>query len=274
MAIIKLSKERSLQGKNINVVKRSGGNGSKEHWHEYYEMILYRRCDGVCSINGRDFKIDRDCIFLMTPSDFQKTEIIPSETSSSILVQFTEQIVDIEIMKTLSSAPIVYYEPCALITEMVDDLSEVFASEGKMNAEYVSHILNCILIKVIELGQPIIEEKTKASAIIREAVLMMLENLHTRITLESLSEHFGLSSTYFSHLFHKATGIPFKRYLTALRIEYAKRLLEQGQTSVIDIGYECGYQTPSQFVRAFRSIMGVPPSKYKSSKKKANKSHI
>jgi AraC-like DNA-binding protein len=68
---------------------------------------------------------------------------------------------------------------------------------------------------------------------------------------------------YFSRLFHASTGVTFKTYLSDLRIEYAKRLLEERKLPIIDVGCECGYNTPSQFVRAFKQHTGMPPSAYR-----------
>lgn len=48
-----------------------------------------------------------------------------------------------------------------------------------------------------------------------------------------------------------------------IRVEYAKRLLEEKELSVLEVGFESGFNTPSQFIRVFKDQVGTVPSKYK-----------
>ena len=47
----------------------------------------------------------------------------------------------------------------------------------------------------------------------------------------------------------------------------AKSLLEEDELPIIDIGYECGFNTPSQFIRAFKKTVEKTPSEYRIQKR-------
>jgi AraC-like DNA-binding protein len=76
----------------------------------------------------------------------------------------------------------------------------------------------------------------------------------------------GLSSAHFSHLFHKETGVTFSRYVQALRVKEAERLLTTTDRTVTDICFACGFNSLTHFNRVFRRGSGCCPSGYRQSR--------
>lgn len=79
------------------------------------------------------------------------------------------------------------------------------------------------------------------------------------IDLAQVARHCCVSEGHLSRLFHHATGLTFREYLSQIRIERAKSLLIQSAKSVTEIAYESGFQSLSQFHRVFRKIHGISP---------------
>jgi two-component system, response regulator YesN len=83
------------------------------------------------------------------------------------------------------------------------------------------------------------------------------------ITLQSVCKEFGISQTYLSKLFRKYEDKSFNNYLTAIRIEYAKKLMKENREFFIkDIAAMVGYNDQFYFSRVFCSMTGTPPSVY------------
>lgn len=82
------------------------------------------------------------------------------------------------------------------------------------------------------------------------------------VTLDAtdLADHAGYSPFHFSRMFAAHAGIGPGQYLTALRIDTAKRLLLSGRDPVIDIASAVGFDSLSSFGRRFRSTVGVAPA--------------
>jgi len=81
----------------------------------------------------------------------------------------------------------------------------------------------------------------------------------------SLAEEHGLSKRYVHMIFAKA-GTSFCRELEKIRLERAKRLLEDRRFNGIDImeiALRCGFRDSSGFSRRFRDRYGTPPSLYR-----------
>ena len=82
------------------------------------------------------------------------------------------------------------------------------------------------------------------------------------ISLDSCAERSGTSSYTLSKAFNKILGINFIDYLTDLRIQKAKELLEGTDMKIGDIAERVGYRH-SYFNRVFRRHTGLPPSQYR-----------
>jgi len=103
--------------------------------------------------------------------------------------------------------------------------------------------------------------------VFEEAIEYINDNFDKDITLEDVSRHVYISPYYFSHEFKKFTGMNFIEYLTKTRIKEAKKLLLTTDLSIGEISNRVGYEDPSYFGRVFKNLEGIPPSKFKVSKK-------
>jgi AraC-like DNA-binding protein len=252
-----------LNGENVSIQKKSDHNWYKKHWHNYFEIIYYNNCTGYCSLNGIDHELRDNCLFFLTPKDFHEISTNENADSYSMIISFSEQIVDKKILKLLTEESIVIYDLPTLLSKEIDALYEVFLSRSVYRDTHLKHLLNCILIRILEIGQRVSSASKDIHPIIRESISYILTNPSEHITLDTLSSRFGITKTYFSHLFRDSTGVSFKQYLTSLRLECAKRMLAEKELSIIDVGFECGFVTPSQFSRSFKQNTGMTPSQYR-----------
>jgi AraC family transcriptional regulator len=94
---------------------------------------------------------------------------------------------------------------------------------------------------------------------LRRVIDHMRSHLDETLSLEKLAELGGLSASQFARRFREATGQSPHRFLTDLRIDRARKLLEATDQSVIDVGLECGFERPSHFSTAFRMRVGMSP---------------
>ena len=87
------------------------------------------------------------------------------------------------------------------------------------------------------------------------------QNIQKPLTIEELSSHFYLSSSYICRIFKANTGTTINKYITAKRITIAKVLLADGYT----VGEACeksGFNDYSNFLKSFTKAVGISPKKY------------
>ena len=88
----------------------------------------------------------------------------------------------------------------------------------------------------------------------------------TELTAEMMAREMAMSRSKLFELMKQETGKPVMEFVRDLRLEYAARRLETGD-SVAEITYACGFSDPSSFRRAFANKYGVTPSQYRAGQK-------
>src|ERR1700737_32950 len=94
---------------------------------------------------------------------------------------------------------------------------------------------------------------------VERAIQVMHTHLHEVLTLEDLASIAYLSSSRFKHVFRHLIGIPPGEFLSALRLQAARRLLLTTPLSVTDICFEVGYSSMGSFTSRFTHLVGLSP---------------
>lgn len=89
------------------------------------------------------------------------------------------------------------------------------------------------------------------------------EHFTEDISAEAVSEKFGYNESYFCRRFREITGINYSRYVQALRMEQAQRLLRESSESVGSVAWKCGFSDVSYFTKCFKKQFGFTPTGYR-----------
>jgi AraC-like DNA-binding protein len=92
----------------------------------------------------------------------------------------------------------------------------------------------------------------------------MQKHLSRKLSLDQLSALTGLSKFHLIRVFKSETGIAPHTFLSAIRIQEAKRLLKETEKSVIEICLDVGYESATTFSYHFNAAVGLPPTEYRS----------
>lgn len=109
---------------------------------------------------------------------------------------------------------------------------------------------------------------------ITRALIYIDDNYKGGISLESTAEIVALSSYYFSRLFKKEVGLNFSEFLLHKRLSLAKQLLEETDSSVLDIAISVGYHEQSYFCKVFKKTVGMTPRDYRKQACSAKKDRL
>lgn len=91
----------------------------------------------------------------------------------------------------------------------------------------------------------------------------ILNNISRTITTEELARVLGTNRTYLCRMFREEAGKTVQEYVTDLKIDEARRLLDTTAKTAAEIGAYLGYSSQSHFQRIFKKTVGVTPREYR-----------
>ena len=108
-------------------------------------------------------------------------------------------------------------------------------------------------------------EETVAShrRAVERVITTARERLGEPISLRDMSRVAYLSTFHFNRVFHEITGLPPAKFISAMRLDEAKRLLLNTEMSITDICFEVGYNSLSTFTRRFTQRVGLGPREFR-----------
>lgn len=109
----------------------------------------------------------------------------------------------------------------------------------------------------------VISKSSSLHPSISAAIDYIRKNLNKNISRADVASSVGVSDEYFSRLFKKETGENYKDYITSLKMDEAKKLLDETNLSIGIIASKVGYVNFSHFSQVFRDYTGYTPLDYK-----------
>ncbi|WP_405846263.1 GlxA family transcriptional regulator [Streptomyces sp. NBC_01518] len=98
---------------------------------------------------------------------------------------------------------------------------------------------------------------------LREVQQWITEHPDDDLSVESLAARARLSPRHFARAFQSETGMTPGRYVDRVRLEHARRLLEDTADGIEQISRASGYGTPESMRRAFLKTLGTAPTEYR-----------
>lgn len=89
------------------------------------------------------------------------------------------------------------------------------------------------------------------------------KNFMDKMTVDQLSDMFGMGRRSFERRFKKSTCNTVVEYIQRVKIEAAKRQLEMGRKTVNEVMYDVGYIDNKAFRDVFKKITGMSPIDYR-----------
>ncbi len=105
--------------------------------------------------------------------------------------------------------------------------------------------------------------KSSAGVYLDFCVDYIENNINKKITVEELTGLLGVSQPYLYKIFRSRFGVSVKEYVTELKMERAKNLLEKTDMSVTEVARRVGFGDVLSFSKAFKASEGASPLKHR-----------
>lgn len=99
--------------------------------------------------------------------------------------------------------------------------------------------------------------------IVNQALHYIHSNLDKNLTLEEVAKEIHISKSHLCNLFPIYVKSSFSCYVNNTKIEYGKKLLSNTSKSLVDIAFECGFNSQSYFCSTFKKFERITPLQYR-----------
>lgn len=101
------------------------------------------------------------------------------------------------------------------------------------------------------------------NSLLRPAFDYIYENKGENVTQKQMADICNISTSHFSRLFVKEVGEGFSNFLSRLKVQWSKQLLEKTDLSITQISEELGFNDPGYFIKTFKKYENVTPAIYR-----------
>jgi AraC family transcriptional regulator len=175
---------------------------------------------------------------------------------------FTQSLHEITNFNTVDLVP-QFTKPDPLIHQIGLALKidlETGASASRLYTDAISNALLMHLFQFYSAHKDISEYSGKLTKIqLAQVVNYIHEYLDRDISLSELAEIVQMGSRHFSRLFKQSTGMSPYQYLIKCRVDKAKELLQQKDSSISQTAQAVGFANQSHLSRHFKQWTGVSP---------------
>jgi transcriptional regulator GlxA family with amidase domain len=98
---------------------------------------------------------------------------------------------------------------------------------------------------------------------LREIQRMVIEDVAGEHTVEAMASRANLSPRHFARAFAAETGVTPARYVERVRLEAARRRLEETSEPIATVAHACGFGTDETMRRVFLRVLQVAPTEYR-----------
>lgn len=270
---------------NSFLVRREELPCLEEHWHfhEEFEIIYFIKSDGIRYIGNTIGSFEEGEIYLigknlphlfLNRKDFNSDTLAPDRVDL-IIIQFKQSFIGQDffkipearmINKLLQKSEVGLRYPSRVSSMLHDFFLSITEKSGLPSLIDLLHILHCL--SEYETAEQICTtavnnnyssfDKDRMTKIIDH----LTQNFDRKIELSEISEIANMAPNAFCRFFRERTKKSFSKYLTEIRIGQACRLLIEGNLQISEIAYMTGFNSPSNFNRKFKEVMGDTPSEY------------
>lgn len=239
---------------NFFLVRKYNASIYPAHFHS--TMELYYVCNGIIKVfvNGVKYMLSPGDILYLNSFDIHSFE--PDEITEVVVLQFGESFLD--DLKELTSninfnnkfeASDVTRKIGTYLDQIVKDIET-----GDFNyldkKVCVDTILN-LLYKTYGCSQLVKKDK------IQDVIKYIYQNYKDPgLGLKQIAKEFGYSEVSMSRIFHQYVNVNIRNFINMVRFINVQRLLEEKKKkNIVEIVYECGFDSISTYYRYKKSFI-------------------
>ena len=268
-------KRRTVDFKILKESRIGQAREDSERFHRYHE--LYYIAEGRCSvfIGQRTYRLQTGDFALIPAGTLHKTDFTSHGQNTKYVISFsldTARKIDAFLEAEISGtgiragkikAPVQRQEAILLL---VNRMLYEFENQPPLGKSLCLALLAELLISLQRYRGGEEENDGNEDSVhgrMRDVAAYLCEHAGEPLTLTGVADHFAVSPSHLSRVFHQETGFGIREYLIHYRIRQACDLLLNSSLSVTQIADRCGFSDSNYFGDAFKKATGLSPREYR-----------
>lgn len=229
------------------------------HLHSSYEVITILEGESLVTVGSHQYTMGPGDAVLIFPN--QLHSIHTPEHSNLMLSIFSPRLVQAYTTKCEHRIPKSnLFRPDSFY---LTKLSQLRTAADEVNIPQAKGVLYSLCAEFDE-NATYTQQHATCEDLLSDIFHFVEENYQKDCSLEALAMHTGYHYVYLSRYFKQATGLTYLEYVHHFRVDEACYLLENTRLPILQVAYDCGYDSLRSFNRNFRKIMSVTPRAYQS----------
>ncbi len=152
------------------------------------------------------------------------------------------------------------------MSSLIRNITSEFYSMSSRRVKMLDNLMKTLLMKLSETG--LRKDNIQLSSEPHYSSLIDLRakiyrNPQMKWNVDSMAADVNMSRSYFQHLYSEVFGVSCMTDVISGKIEKAKEILSETNCTVAQVASMCGYDNEEHFMRQFKKIVGVTPTKYR-----------
>lgn len=230
------------------------------HFHSSPELVFWEEGETLTTINGEQRLLKAgDACFSAGFSVHSYLRCSATNKGYCLIVpkKYADRLFN--IFKQKNPPPFFKFNNFELLEFLFSLCNKPYKDEERHQSIFESCIQ--ILYNAIAEDYPFVErQKDSHDYLVSEILNYATDNFNKTLTLDVLSKHFGYARETLSRILHKFLGESWNSYVNRLRVYSAQRMMHDNPTmSILDIAFECGFNSPNTFYRSYSREFGNTP---------------
>ncbi len=236
---------------------RAHNNSYFAHFHSTIELA-YVESGVLCVIqDGVSTPVPRG--HLIVNSSYVVHSYLTPESSDAVIATIPLSVVP-SLQAQLSSSRFQSgVSDVRSIPECPRILNMMASPQNDGNERFVNCLAEALLALLIERIGLLPNTSDAGGGLIQRILLYVERHAAEPISVASTAAAFGYSEGRFSHLWGEQVGCSFTQYVSSLRCQMARRMLEAGDRPLIEVANACGFSSMRTFHRVYKAYVGETP---------------
>jgi AraC-like DNA-binding protein len=265
-----------------DIYMKRNGKVDEPHRHNYYTVLIIKHAKGLHKIDFNSYELSDQQIFFVAPG--QVHQVIESEKSLGFAMTFSNQfliensiplafISSLNLFQNYGQTPplLPNKKQFDTIDHFASNIFNLFTSNAHMKNISIGAYLKLLLIecnKICSINPIEADIDSSGDNLIRK----FKESVDIHYKMEHSTSYYAnelhITADHLNRTVKSKIGKTAKEYIQSRIITEAKRLLYFTDSNSKEIGYELGFNEPSNFSAFFKKHTQLSPSSFKKKEKK------